>query len=245
MTTHPFELLLLDDPKQFGLEVEPHLRNFVEQERPAVGPLEGALGPRGRPGKGALFMPEDGALDQPLRHGRAVDGDERPIPPLALFVDRAGHQFFTGPRFALDQHRRAGGSNRADDLEHPSNRLAIAQDLTAPAQARQLLTEGFVLFTETNHLERLRHRDAQRFLTDRLGEIIDGAAPQRHHRVLHRGVSGHDDDRDLMPFLLQLRQQVEAGCAGHPIIRDDELELLPAHGLHRFVDAGGQHRGVT
>src|SRR5262245_51156645 len=39
------ELLLLEHAKQLGLKVEPHLGDFIEQQRSAVGPLEGALDP--------------------------------------------------------------------------------------------------------------------------------------------------------------------------------------------------------
>lgn len=190
-------------------------------------------------------MPEDGALHQSLWHGGTIDRDERSIATLTLLVNGAGNQLLTGSRLTLNQHRRASRRHRTYHLEHPPDCLPVAQNLPTPAKARQFLAERLVLFPEANHLERLGHGDSECFLTHGLGEVVDRAASERHDRMLHRGVSGHDDDRDPVSLLFQLRQQVETRGAGHPIVRDDQLELLPTNGLHRFVDAVCQDRRMT
>src|SRR6185436_17268063 len=105
LTTDPLELLLLDHPEELGLEIETHLRDFVQQQSPAVGSLERALSPGGGAGEGPLLVPEERALDQALRHRGAVHRDEGRLSTRALLMDRARDQLLARPRFSLEQHR--------------------------------------------------------------------------------------------------------------------------------------------
>ena len=62
-------------------------------------------------GEGASLETEQLGLEQPLRDGGAVDGDERAAGARARAMEDAGHQTLAGSRLALDQDRReAGGS---------------------------------------------------------------------------------------------------------------------------------------
>ena len=45
-----------------------------------------------RPGEGALLVAEQLALQQRLRDGGTVEGQERRLGPRAVLVDGAGHQ---------------------------------------------------------------------------------------------------------------------------------------------------------
>ena len=64
------ELLLLEHAKQLRLKVEPHLGDFVEEQRAAVRALERALHALDRAGERALLVTEQGALDQALPEAR-------------------------------------------------------------------------------------------------------------------------------------------------------------------------------
>ncbi len=86
-------------------------------------------------------MPEQLALQQPLREGRAVHPHERPIRPGAAVVDRVGHQFLARAALSLDQHRGRGGGDLFDqliDLLHP---VVLAHQGVEPVAALQLLPE--------------------------------------------------------------------------------------------------------
>ena len=88
----------------------PPVRRLEEPDTVAVGA-----------GEGAATMAEELALEQRLRHGGAVDGEERPAPARAHGVDGARHQLLAGPRLALDQDGdgRAGGlGHQAEDRLH-------------------------------------------------------------------------------------------------------------------------------
>ena len=64
------ELLLLEHAQQLGLKIEPHLGDFVEQQRSAVRALERAFDALDRAGERALLVTEQRALDQALRAAR-------------------------------------------------------------------------------------------------------------------------------------------------------------------------------
>ena len=72
----------------------------------------------GRAGEGALFVAEELAFEQTRGDGGAVQLDERSLAPAAEVVDGAGHQFFAGARFSLDQDRGIGG---CDNFDPPQN----------------------------------------------------------------------------------------------------------------------------
>src|SRR5208283_4103108 len=58
--------------QHLGLRLEAHVADFIEEQRAAVGLLKLAFLVRGRAGERANAMPEQLALDQVFRDGRAV-----------------------------------------------------------------------------------------------------------------------------------------------------------------------------
>ena len=76
-------LALLERAEELRLEAQRHLADLVEEERPAVGRLEEAGPVGGGAGEGAAHVAEELALEEALREGRAVDGDERTRRPGA------------------------------------------------------------------------------------------------------------------------------------------------------------------
>ena len=58
--------------------------------------------------KAPFSWPNSSALDQLARDRRHVDGDERPVAPLAVVVQRARDQLLAGAGFARDHHREIG-----------------------------------------------------------------------------------------------------------------------------------------
>src|SRR5260221_308338 len=69
--------LLLEDAEERGLHLRPHLADFVEEER-AVGRLAKEPAPIAfGAGERAAHVAEELALEEVLRHGAAVDTDER------------------------------------------------------------------------------------------------------------------------------------------------------------------------
>ena len=96
---------------------------------------------RGRAREGALLVAEQLGFDEVARDRRHVDGDERPLPALAVIVQGARDELLAGAGFAGDHHGEVGrhqAGERAVDLLH-GGRAADERDVLArpPAVARR------------------------------------------------------------------------------------------------------------
>src|SRR5207245_6359639 len=95
------------------------IADLIQEQRALIHRLEEAdlsrLGPR----EGAFFMPEQFALDQGLRHGRAVERPKRTVCAGALRVQGPRDELLAGAAFARDEDGRLACSqlpNRAREL---------------------------------------------------------------------------------------------------------------------------------
>ena len=89
-----------------------------------------------RVGEGALLVAEEFALQQRLRDGRAVDGQERLGLAQALIMHRLGDQILAGAVFAFNQDgRRFAHRDTPHEAEHFAHGLGFGDDLRcAPAR---------------------------------------------------------------------------------------------------------------
>src|SRR5216110_1934821 len=62
-------------------------------------------------GERSLLVPEELRLEQILRHGAAVDGDEGLVAPGAAIMDGARQELLAGAALAGDQHARIGSGD--------------------------------------------------------------------------------------------------------------------------------------
>src|SRR6185436_11595342 len=99
-----------------------------------------------RAGERALLVPEQLALEEALRHRRAVLPDEELVAPPRAVVDGRGDELLAGAGLALDEHRHARVDDLVDLLVERTHRVALTDDLlaraaaAAPAHAPRLLT---------------------------------------------------------------------------------------------------------
>ena len=96
------QAFVLEHPQQLHLGRRRHIADLIQKKRALVGLLEPPNAPRLGPGERAPFVTEQFALEQRLRDGRAIDGDERRFGAMAVLVNGPRDEFLAGPRFALD-----------------------------------------------------------------------------------------------------------------------------------------------
>ncbi len=120
--------LLVERPQNFGLRLQAHVADFVEEQRAAVGLLKLSFLVGGGAGKRAFAMAEQFALDQVFGNGGAVHFDKHLVLAQALGMDGVGDQFFAGARLAVDQHAAVGGRHEPNLLAQGLHGDAVAHD---------------------------------------------------------------------------------------------------------------------
>src|SRR5213592_380051 len=98
---HALDLPLLHGPQDLRLQREAHVRHLVQEQGASPGLLEAPDLAGDRAGEGAFLVPEQLALEQVLRNGGAVDGDERPGRPRPIQMDGAGDDLLPRARIPL------------------------------------------------------------------------------------------------------------------------------------------------
>src|SRR5215471_11895369 len=128
VATKPLEFLLLQDPKQFCLEFERNVADFVEKERALVRQFEASRFLGDRPRKGSLFVHEELALQETERDRGTIQLDESSLPPPAQIVDGARNEFFAGSRLAQDQDARIRRGDHGHQVQRGMQGGTVADD---------------------------------------------------------------------------------------------------------------------
>ena len=110
----------LQHAQQFHLHCRRHLADLIEKNRAAVCCFKESLAIRVCAGERTLHVTKQLRLEQCFGERAAVDRNERFLGARAQIVDRARDQFFSGARFAGDQHRRL---DLRDSFDHLVERL--------------------------------------------------------------------------------------------------------------------------
>ena len=127
-TADAFEGTFLEDPEELDLHRHAEIGHLVEEDRPPVRELEPALAIPDRSGEGALDVAEELALEEAIRKGAAVDGNEVALRPSALIVNRFRHQLLSGATLAEDHNRNVGVGNLPNGVEDLVHRRGVAHD---------------------------------------------------------------------------------------------------------------------
>src|SRR5439155_14327256 len=130
LAPEPPQRPVLQDPEELRLGRRGHLGHFIEEDRPAVGELEAAYPPLEGPGERAFLVAEDLALEQRLRDGGAVDGDERIAMTGRQLVERARRQLLAGAALAREQDGRRRGRRQLEQAEHLPHDRARPHELS-------------------------------------------------------------------------------------------------------------------
>ncbi len=122
-TSQAFELALLQDAQQFGLQLERNLADLVQEDGSAIGQLKAADALRDGAGESAALMSEEFTFQQSGRNGGTVQLDEGTGMPRAEVMQSTGDQLFARPSLAIDKDGGIGGGNGFDLFQ--SERSAV------------------------------------------------------------------------------------------------------------------------
>ena len=183
-------------------------------------------------------MTEQLRFKQPVRDGRAVDGDKGSVGPRAERVQRAREQLFAGAALPFEQHGGVGAGGAVQLLQHMAQPRILADDSRGPAPLGQLLLEQHVVGKHPALRDRALHHQHHVIGVDRLGEKVHRAFLHRRHRILNTAVRRHDDD-------LQFRVELLGGSKHPESVAHGKLEVGQDHRGPRLPQVLNRLRLVT
>ena len=195
---HAVQFAFLEHAQQLGLKPHIHFGNLVQEQGAVVGQFELAGLAADGPCKGSLFVAEQLALQQVLRQGRAVDGDEGKKFPVAVGMHEPGEHLLARAGFAGDKNGGLGRGNLFGQGQDPGHGRMAAHDPMGVAGNRNL-----GLARCNGSLWRPRRRSRGEFGKGGLDLVPDKGphpvvpGPEFHEplRLLGRASGGEGDDR--------------------------------------------------
>ncbi len=116
--------MLLKNAKEFWLQFERQVSDFIEKQRAAVSRLKSSGGLRDRSGERASFMSEQFTLEEISRNSRAIKSDKAILPARAGIVNRLRNYFLACACFATHQDGAILWCNHLYRVEHGSKSRA-------------------------------------------------------------------------------------------------------------------------
>jgi hypothetical protein len=240
------DLTLLQRSQQLDLEDRRQLAHLVEEERARARHLEQALLLLGGAGEAPLLVAEELALDEALRDGTAVDGDEGLLAARSLLVDGARHHLLPGAALPGDEHGGARRGHLLDQLVHLLDGGRGAEDgLAAGPALAHPVAEDAVLRHQGAVLERLLHHQLQLLHLEGLQHVVVGAGLHGQDGGLGGGEGGHHHHLGAGRGRLHRVQDVEAGAAAEAQVGDDEIVGRAGQPRERAGRVGLRHHLVT
>ena len=199
---HRRKALFVKRAQYLGLRLQAHVAHFIQEQSPAGSFLKLALLVAGRSGKRTLPVPEKLAFNQVLRNRRAIHFQKHLVLAKTLRVDGMRHQFFPGPRFAVNQNPSIGRRHNRGLLAQRLHGNAVSHD---HALGLQLLLQVSVFVAQLLGVNRVLDQDQGAVNRERLLQKVVRPQFGGAHRGLNRAVPGdHDHFRrisDLANFL--------------------------------------------
>jgi hypothetical protein len=121
--------LLLQDAKQFGLQRQGQIADFVQKKSAFVGHFKAADSLRNGASESASLMAKKLAFKKIGGNGGAVQANESAAAPRTEIVDGTRDQFLAGACFSLDEDAGVGGRNALDIFQHRPQLSALPYDL--------------------------------------------------------------------------------------------------------------------
>ena len=233
------DFLFLDDPEKLRLELGGRVADLVHEKGPAVGHFDEAHAAPARPREGPLGVPEEFALQDVIRDGGAVDGDEFSFAPGgAAVVDDPGDEFLPRSAFPMDQDPAVYLGDPESRFEHffhaPGDAHHPVDDITVglihPAQRQEV-----VFPPEKGFLDKVQEFRA----VHRLHHVVQGAHLDGPDDTVNGTVSADDDDVGPGVVIPDPVQESHAGAVRGAEIGDDEFVNALFQAPH-CLDLGGR-----
>ena len=204
---------VVEHAQELRLVLEEQRLHLVEEEHTGIGAHQQTLVIAFGAREGAPTVAEELALEQVLRHHRAVVGHEGAVGEGRVAVDGPGHQLLARTGVAGDQHGHGTAGSEGHEVAHLDDGPALPDELgnrarnAGPRARRQSLAHG------------PEHSRGRRGLE----QVVDGAELDGFDDLRHVRDRRHGDHRQLGPALGQPVKQLEAVHLRHVEVGDHEV----------------------
>ncbi len=123
--SHALHFAYLQHAQHFGLEIQGHVGDFIQEQRAAVGQFEAAHAIGLGVGESAFDVPEQLAFKNALGQAARVDCDHRLRAARRDGVQRLGDNFLAGARLARNEHVGVRRPDARDHLQHRTHGLRL------------------------------------------------------------------------------------------------------------------------
>ena len=128
----PPDLSVFQDAQKFGLKLQWHLADFIQEEGSTIGQFEASRANADGAGERAFLVAKYFAFDQCFGNRRRVHGNERSVRSLAQTMNRACREFLAGAAFAGDERRGIAGAEADDEVVDFTHGLLVPMNSPKP-----------------------------------------------------------------------------------------------------------------
>ncbi len=178
------------------------------------------------------------ALQQRLRNGPAVDGDERLVAPRAFAVDRRRHQFLAGARLADQEDGEIRVGHAMNIRHHPGNGLRGAhalkerQGLGRPALGLHALPPAPVR-------QGLKRDPGDFGVGEGLEQVVVRTGLHRLHGLADVRIGRDQHHGQMAVRLANGLQHLDAVEPRHADVQKNDVRRVRADHLDRLLTVGG------
>jgi hypothetical protein len=217
-----------------------HLADLVEEQGAAIGARGRAFLVGGGAGEGAADMAEDGALEQVVRDGAAVQRHERLFCAPAQPVHRFGRKLLAGAALAGDEDARRAGRRGLDHAIHGLHRRGAADEAGELGMFHGA-AEGGDLAHQFDVGHRVLHRGGQPVGAEGLHQVVESAGAHGPHGGGERGVGRHHHHSRRVGARAYLVEQVDPVGVGQAQVEQHAVHPVAAQGRARRGGVRRQH----
>ena len=234
------EGFLLNHLQQLGLQGQRDFPDFIQEDGAVPGGFEFSLALGVGAGERPLFVAEQFALQQLLGQGRAIDGDEGSVFPIAPAVDHSRDPAFSRPAFPFQEHRGIRFRGALNHSEHPFHGRTHPDHLLVLHHLADFFFQGPVFLLHIQPFAGPPDDDLHLVHFGRLGHIVEGARFHRGDGALHIAVGRHDHKELVGIPGDEFLQQFDSRRIRQPEIEKDDPGVgVPQLGPGFFSGRGG------
>ncbi len=141
-------------------------------------------------------------------------------------VDSPGDKLLAGAAFPRKQNRCSRLGHLFHHRKNALHGLAVADNIFETVTLLQVLFQSAVFGQEVAQLQSFTDGKKEFLILKGLENIIKSPFFHGFHRLFHRAVGGHHNDRQVRIYLFELLHKFNAAHSGHLHISNNYIQII-------------------